>query len=478
VLLPPGTSLVESERIGRIVERKLLTYPEVVVTGRRTGRAELSEDAEGVQYNEIEAELRRGEGLRPQAEVVAAIRQDLSQVPGTSVNVGQPLSHRIEHMLSGTRAQLAINLFGPELDVLRQKAEEIRAVVATTPGAADLFVEQQTLVPQVNIAIDRGAAARYGLRPADVSTVIQTALNGSAVSRVLEGQAQFDLIVWTDSLSRNNIDVIRSLLVDTPAGGKIPVGQVAQVSYGSGPNQITREAVARKIVIQSNVQGRDLTGFVNDLRSQIERQVQLPQGYYLVYGGQFEQQARATRQLLSIGAVSVIAIFLLLFLAFGSVRSAVLVLSNLPLAVIGGVFAVYLTNKTISVASIVGFITLFGIATRNGIMMVTHYMQLRSEGKSWEDVVWQGSMERLNPVLMTALVASVGLIPLALRAGQPGTELQYPLAVVILGGMFTATPLTLLVIPALYNRFVAGREPVRSEAVEPALGTEPIAVAE
>lgn len=478
VLLPPGTSLVESERIGRIVERKLLTYPEVVVTGRRTGRAELSEDAEGVQYNEIEAELRRGKGLRPQAEVVAAIRQDLSQVPGTSINVGQPLSHRIEHMLSGTRAQLAINLFGPELDVLRQKAEEIRTVVATTPGAADLFVEQQTLVPQVNIAIDRAAAARYGLRPADVSTVIQTALNGSAVSRVLEGQAQFDLIVWTDSLSRNNIEVIRSLLVDTPAGGKIPVGQVAGVTYGSGPNQITREAVARKIVIQSNVQGRDLTGFVNDLRSQIERQVQLPQGYYLVYGGQFEQQARATRQLLSIGAVSVVAIFLLLFLAFGSVRSAVLVLSNLPLAVIGGVFAVYLTNKTISVASIVGFITLFGIATRNGIMMVTHYMQLRSEGKSWEDVVWQGSMERLNPVLMTALVASVGLIPLALRAGQPGTELQYPLAVVILGGMFTATPLTLLVIPALYNRFVAGREPVRSEAVESAVGTEPIAVAE
>jgi CzcA family heavy metal efflux pump len=474
VLLPPGTSLQESERIGRIVERKLLTYPEVVVTGRRTGRAELSEDAEGVQYNEIEAELRRGRGLRPQAEVVAAIRRDLAQLPGASVNVGQPLSHRIEHMLSGTRAQLAMNLFGPDLDVLRRKAAEIEAVAAGTPGVADLYVEQQTLVPQVNIAIDRALAARYGLRPADVSTVIQTALNGALASRVLEGQAQFDLVVWTDTLSRNNLEVIRALLLDTPSGAKIPVSQVARVGYGLGPNQITREAVARKIVIQSNVQGRDLTGFVDDLRSRIERQVQLPQGYFLTYGGQFEQQARAMRQLLTIGAVSVVCIFLLLFLAFGSMRSAFLVLSNLPLAVIGGIFAVYLTGGTLSVASIVGFITLFGIASRNGIMMVTHYLHLRNEGKSWEDVIWEGSMERLNPVLMTAVVASIGLVPLALRAGQPGTELQYPLAVVVLGGMFTATPLTLLVIPALYKKFVAGREAV--EAKQPDVVPEPGAI--
>ena len=460
VLLQPGTSLQESERIGQIVERKLLTYPEVVVTGRRTGRAELSEDAEGVQYNEIEVELRTGKGLRSQADLVAAMRKDLVQVPGVSLSIGQPLSHRIEHMLSGTRAQLAISLYGPDLPVLRQKAEEIRQVAAATPGVADLFVEQQTLVPQVQIAVDRGAAGRYGLRSGDISQAIQTAFNGSVASQVLEGQATFDLLVWTDSSSRNNLDLIRSLLIDTPSGAKIPVAQVAKVTQGLGPNQITREAVQRKIVIQSNVQGRDLSGFVNDLRVQIERQVVLPQGYFLQYGGQFEQQARAQKQLLSLGGVSLVAIFLLLFLAFGSLRAALLVLSNLPLAVIGGIFAVYFTNKTISVASIVGFITLFGIATRNGIMMVTHYMQLRAEGKPWDEVVWQGSMERLNPVLMTALVASIGLVPLALRAGQPGTELQYPLAVVILGGMITATPLTLLVIPALYNRFVAGRESV------------------
>ena len=466
VLLQPGTSLQESARIGRIAEEKLLRYPEILVTGRRTGRAELSEDAEGVQYNEIEAELRQGKGLRPQAEVVAALRRDLAQVPGASVNIGQPLSHRIEHMLSGTRAQLAINLFGPDLAVLRQKAEEIRRVAATTPGAADLFVEQQTLVPQVQIAIDRATAARYGLRPGDISETIQTAFNGSVASTVLEGQATFDLVVWTDSLSRTDLEVIRSLLLDTPSGARVPIGQVAQVSQAVGPNQISRDAVQRKIVIQSNVQGRDLTGFVDDLRGRIEQQVRLSEGYYIQYGGQFEQQARAQRQLLAIGSVSLVAIFLLLFLAFGSVRSAVLVLSNLPLAVIGGVFAIYLTNKTISVASIVGFITLFGIATRNGIMMVTHYLHLRTEGKSWDEVVWRGSMERLNPVLMTALVASIGLVPLALRAGQPGTELQYPLAVVILGGMVTATPLTLLVIPALYNRFVAGRERVRAEAAE------------
>ena len=464
VLLDPGTSLQESERIGRIVEQKLRKYPEVLLTARKTGRAELDEHAEGVQYNEIEVELRRGKGMRSQAELVAAIRKDLGQIPGVSVNVGQPLSHRIEHMLSGTRAQLAINLFGPDLSVLRQKAEEIRAVASATPGVADLFVEQQALVPQIQIAIDRAAAARYGLRPADISETIQTAFNGTVASEVLEGQATFDLVVWTDSLSRNNLDVIRSLLLDTPAGIKVPISQVARVTLDYGPNQISREAVMRKIVIQSNVQGRDLTGFVDDLRGRIARQVQLPQGYFLTYGGQFEQQTRAMRELLSIGAVSLVAIFLLLFLAFGSVRSAVLVLSNLPLAVIGGVFAVYLTNKTLSVASIVGFITLFGIATRNGIMMITHYMHLRAEGKSWDDVIWQGSMERLNPVLMTALVASIGLVPLALRAGQPGTELQYPLAVVILGGMFTATPLTLLVIPALYKRFVAGQERVAVEA--------------
>ena len=455
VLLQPGTSLAESERIGRLVELKLLTYPEVALTGRRTGRAELSEDAEGVQYNEIEVELRHTKGLRSQKMLVEAIRRDLGQVPGASVSVGQPLSHRIEHMLSGTRAQLGISLFGPDLAVLRSKAEEIRSVAAATPGVADLFVEQQTLVPQVQISIDRVAAARYGLRPADISNAIQTAFNGAIASQVLEGQATFDLVVWTDSLARGNIDVMRSLLVDTPTGAKVPISQVALVTQTIGPNQISREAVMRKIVIQSNVQGRDLTGFVDDLRARIAREVALPQGYFLQYGGQFEQQARATRQLLSIGGVSVVAIFLVLFLAFGSVRPAVLVLSNLPLAVIGGVFAVYVTNRTLSVASYVGFITLFGIATRNGIMMITHYLQLRAEGKSWEDVIWQGSMERLNPVLMTALVASVGLIPLALRAGQPGTELQYPLAVVILGGMLTATPLTLLVIPTLYKRFVA-----------------------
>ena len=457
VLLTPGTSLQESERIGRIVEEKLLSYREVSLTARKTGRAELDEHAEGVQYNEIEVELRRGKGMRSQANVVAAIRRDLGQLPGVSVNVGQPLSHRIEHMLSGTRAQLAVSLYGPDLSMLRKKAEEIRAVAAATPGVADLFVEQQTLVPQIQISIDRSAAARYGLRPADISETIQTAFNGSVASEVLEGQATFDLVVWTDSASRNNIDVIRSLLVDTPSGMKVPIAQVAPVTQDFGPNEISREAVMRKIVIQSNVAGRDLTGFVDDLRSRLERQVSLPQGYFLQFGGQFEQQARSMRQLLNIGGFSVIAIFLLLFLAFGSIRSAVLVLSNLPLAIIGGVFAVYLTNRTLSVASIVGFITLFGIATRNGIMMITHYMHLRGEGKPWDDVIWQGSMERLNPVLMTALVASAGLVPLALRAGQPGTELQYPLAVVILGGMLTATPLTLLVIPALYKRFVADR---------------------
>jgi CzcA family heavy metal efflux pump len=480
VLLTPGTSLQESERIGRIVEEKLLRYPEIALTARKTGRAELDEHAEGVQYNEIEVELRRGKGLRSQAEIVAAVRKDLGQVPGVSVNVGQPLSHRIEHMLSGTRAQLAVSLYGPDLSILRQKAEEIRAIASATAGVADLFVEQQNLVPQIQIAIDRSAAARFGLRPGDISEAIQTAFNGTVVSTVLEGQATFDLVVWTDSVSRNRMDVMRSLLIDTPSGTKVPIAQVARVTEDAGPNQISREAVMRKIVIQSNVQGRDLTGFVEDLRSRLDRQVQLPQGYFLQFGGQFEQQARAMRQLLSIGSVSVVAIFLLLFLAFGSVRSATLVLSNLPLAVIGGVFAVYFTNKTLSVASIVGFITLFGIATRNGIMMITHYIHLRAEGKSWDDVIWQGSMERLNPVLMTALVASVGLVPLALRAGQPGTELQYPLAVVILGGMFTATPLTLLVIPALYKRFVADREPAKignRSTVAPPSRSEPALVA-
>src|SRR5215207_1520431 len=452
VNMPPGTSLQESNRIGALIEGMLLEIPEVVSTTRRTGRAELDEHAAGVNTSELEVVTKEGE--RTHAEVTEDVRQRLARVPGADVEVGQPVSHRIDHLLSGTRAQIAIKLFGPDLATLRTKAGEIRDAMEGVPGIVDLLVEPQVGVPQVQVNMDRQAAAAVGLRAEDLAETVDTAFNGHSPSQVLEEQRTYDVLVRFDDSARESVESIGRTLIDTTAGAKVPIRQVAEVRVDQGPNTINRENVQRRIIVEANVADRDLGGVIEDVRAAISRKVQLPQGYFVQYGGQFESQEKASRQIAILSLVAVAGIFLLLYIALKSMRSALLVMANLPLALIGEVVMVFLSGGTLSVASLVGFITLFGIATRNGIMLISHYMHLmKEEGVGFRDAIVQGSMERLSPILMTALVTGVGLIPLALGAGEPGKEIQQPMAVVILGGIVTSTFLNMIVIPALFLKY-------------------------
>jgi len=470
--LPPGTSLRESNRIGNIIEKVLHQVPEVVSTTRRTGRAELDEHAAGVNTSEIEVVTK--EGGRKHSAVMEEVRQKLAQIPGVESEVGQPISHRIDHLLSGTRAQIAIKLFGPDLATLGAKANEIRGTMAAVPGIVDLLVEPQVGVPQVQVNLNRRAAAAVGLRADDLAKAVEVAFNGEAVSQVLEEQRTYDVFVRFNDSARQSIDTISRTLIDTPAGAKVPIGQVAEVRADQGPNTINRENVQRRIIIQANVAGRDLGSVISDVRSAINQQVALPRGYFVQYGGQFESQEKASRQITLLSVVAIGGIFLLLYIALKTARAALLVMANLPLALIGGVVMVFLSGGTLSVASLIGFITLFGIATRNGIMLISHYRHLmEEEGVSFRDAIVQGSMERLSPILMTALVTGVGLIPLALGAGEPGREIQQPMAVVILGGIVTSTFLNMIVIPALYLKFGRAEARVRTEDYprEPELAT-------
>jgi copper/silver efflux system protein len=460
--LPPGTSLKESNRVGNLIEVALREVPEVISTTRRTGRAELDEHAAGVNTSELEV-VTKGDG-RSHTEVMEDVRQKLAGIPGVAVEVGQPISHRIDHLLSGTRAQIAIKLFGPDLATLRTKANEIRDAMSTVPGVVDLLVEPQVGVPQVQINLKRQAAAAVGLSAGDLAEAVDTAFNGEIVSQVLEEQRTYDVLVRFDDSARQSVETIAGALIDTPAGAKVPIGQVAEVRVDQGPNTINRENVQRRIIIQSNVAGRDLGGVINGVRAAISQKVALPQGYFIQYGGQFEAQEKASRQITLLSLVAIAGIFLLLYIALRSTRAALLVMANLPLALIGGVAMVFLSGGTLSVASLVGFITLFGIATRNGIMLISHYRHLmEEEGVSFRDAIAQGSMERLSPILMTALVTGVGLIPLALGAGEPGREIQQPMAVVILGGIATSTFLNMIVIPALYLKFGGAEARVKTE---------------
>ena len=452
ISLPPGTALQESNRIGRIVEETLHKTPEVVSTTRRTGRAELDEHAAGVNASEIEVVTKQLD--RPQAAIMEEVRQNLSQIPGITSEVGQPMSHRMDHLLSGTRAQIAIKLFGPDLVTLRNKAEDIRKVMGTVPGVVDLMVEPQVGVPQLQINMDRKQAAAVGIRAGDLAGTVDTAFNGEAVSQVLEIQRTFDLVVRFNDAARKSAESIASTLIDTPTGAKVPISQVASVQVDQGPNTINRENVQRRIIIQSNVAGRDLGSVINEIRQKIGHGVALPEGYFVQYGGQFEAQEEAARKIALMSVVAIAGIFLLLYLALHSGRLALLVMANLPLALIGGVIMVFVSGGTLSIASLVGFITLFGIATRNGIMLVTHYQHLaQQESVPFRQSIIQGSLERLSPILMTALVTGVGLIPLALGVGQPGKEIQQPMAVVILGGIVTSTFLNMIVIPPLYFKY-------------------------
>ena len=446
-----GTGLVESDQLGRRVEEVLLAHPAVVSTARRTGRAELDEHAQGVNAAEIDVRLELGD--QHVEDVMAELRERVTIIPGMNVTIGQPIGHRIDHMLSGTRAAIAVKIFGPDLYQLRTVAENVRAAIEPIEGLVDLQVEQQSDVPQLRIHSDRAAMARFGVTPSGLAKAVDVAFNGEVVSQVLEGQSAFDLVVRYPDELRDSESKIAMARVDTPLGGTVPLAELATVRLERGPNTISREDVQRKIVVQANVEGRDVGSVVEDIQVRLDADVTMPEGYYVEYGGQFESGQAAARAISLLSIASILAIFMILFQEFRSARLALLVMVNLPLALIGGVFATMALGGVLNVATMVGFITLFGIAVRNGILLVSHYTHLLAEGLSLRDAVVQGSLERLNPILMTALTAALALIPLALGGGEPGKEIQAPLAVVVLGGLLTSTFLNMVVVPALFHEF-------------------------
>lgn len=443
----PGVSLEESDNVGRRAEELLLTVPEIKTVARKTGRAELDEHALGVNVSEIEAPFELGK--RSKKEVVAEVRAKLNTLPGVNVEIGQPISHRIDAMLSGTRANIAIKLFGTDLDKMFLLGNQIKSEIEGIPGIADLNVEQQIERPQLQIVPNREMMAKYGITPSEFNDMVEVYLAGKVVSQVYEGNKVFDLTLKAADDSRNSIEEIRNISVDA-VGGKIPFGQIAQIRSAAGPNTINRENVARKIVISANVSDGDLQGAVTRIQKAIKDNVELPEGYHVEYGGQFESAQSASRTLLFTSLMAIIVIFLLLYGQFKDVRQASAVLLNLPLALIGGVFAIFFADKIISIPAIIGFISLFGIATRNGMLLIDRYNELRSEGLSLHDAVIKGSLDRLNPILMTALTSALALVPLALGGELPGNEIQSPMAKVLLGGLLTSTMLNGFIIPVVY----------------------------
>ena len=443
----PGVSLEESDNVGRRAEELLLTVPEIKTVARKTGRAELDEHALGVNVSEIEAPFELGK--RSKKEVVAEVRAKLNTLPGVNVEIGQPISHRIDAMLSGTRANIAIKLFGTDLDKMFLLGNQIKSVIEGIPGIADLNVEQQIERPQLQIVPNREMMAKYGITPSEFNDMVEVYLAGKVVSQVYEGNKVFDLTLKAADDSRNSIEEIRNISVDA-LGGKIPFGQIAQIRSAAGPNTINRENVARKIVISANVSDGDLQGAVTKIQKAIRDNIELPEGYHVEYGGQFESAQSASRTLLFTSLMAIIVIFLLLYGQFKDVRQASAVLLNLPLALIGGIFAIFFADKIISIPAIIGFISLFGIATRNGMLLIDRYNELRSEGLSLHDAVVKGSLDRLNPILMTALTSALALVPLALGGELPGNEIQSPMAKVLLGGLLTSTMLNGFIIPVVY----------------------------
>lgn len=449
----PGTSLDVTTQMGLKASSHIISHKSVAAIGQRAGRAEGSDDYGASNFCEFDIRLTGASGDRK--GMVEHVREDFAKIPGLVINIGSYISHRMDHVLSGVNASIAIKLFGPELSVLHQLAPEIQKVLGSVPGAVDVQVEPIIPIPEIAIRINRQAAARHGLTVDQLSKTIETAFKGVAVSKVLEGQKTFDLVVWFEPKFRKSFDVIKATLIDTPSGRKIPIENVATIEYGTSPNTIRHENVSRNVVIQANVAGRDLGSVIDEIRKGINAQVHLPAGYYVVYGGQFEAQEQASRQLVFLSLLAILGIFILLTMAFRSLLAAAVVMVNLPLALIGGIWAIFLSGGVLSIGSLVGFITLFGISTRNGIMLVTHFNHLLGEGMSLDEILVQGSLDRLSPVLMTALTAGLGVLPIAILGGA-GRELEQPMAIVILGGMISSTALTLLVIPALFK--IIGRK--------------------
>jgi CzcA family heavy metal efflux pump len=456
VVTMPGISLDESDRIGRRVEEILLDEPEVTSVARRTGRAELDEHAQGVNAAEIDVSLGESPTGRSREELLAALRASFGELAGVSVTIGQPISHRIDHMLSGTRAAIAVKIFGDDLAELRRLSSEVREAMSGVDGVVDLSVEQPADVPFARVRFDRAAIAAHGLRIEDVARALEVAGPGATVSDVVDGAAIFDLVVRMP-IEANEVDALGDVPVVTPSGVVVPLRSLATVERDRGPSEIAREAVQRKMVVMCNVAGRDVGGVVADVRAAIESSIDVPSGYRIAYGGQFESAAEAARRIVLLGLLAIAGIFLLLSAAFGSSRDAVLVMVNLPLALVGGVAGVWMEGGVLSIASLVGFVTLFGIATRNGIMLVSHvrHLMLVDGVANVREAVRRAAMERLAPILMTALAAGLALVPLALAGGEPGSEIQSPMAVVILAGLLSSTLLNMLVVPALYVRFGA-----------------------
>ncbi|WP_254564391.1 efflux RND transporter permease subunit [Oscillatoria sp. HE19RPO] len=451
MVLYPGVSLEMTNRAGLAIQDALKDDPRFSWVQMRSGRAPGDADAGGVTLGHLDVEL-SDEGIENREEAIAKLREEFDKLPGVAPSIGGFISHRMDEVLSGVRSAIAVKVFGPELPELRILGGQVRDVMQDIPSIVDLQLEPQVPIRQVQIHFDRPAAARYGLTVGDLSDMVETALNGRVVSQVLEQQQLFDLVVWLKEDFRNNLDTIRNLLVDTPNGTKIPLAQVARIDYGTGPNTINRENVSRLIVVSANVSKGDLGSIVEEVREKIRESVQLPAGYFIQYGGQFEAEQRATQNFLIFGSLALIVIAILMYFAVKSLASTVMIMLNLPLAITGGIFSVALGGGVLSVASMVGFITLFGVATRNGLLLVDNYNSKLAEGMPLKSVIFQGSMERLTAILMTALTSALGMLPLAIGTGA-GKEILQPLAVVVLGGLFSSTALTLLVIPALYSQF-------------------------
>lgn len=450
-VLYPGGSLETTNQVSLVVEEHLKDDKHFNALQLRSGRAPGDSDVGGVNFAELDVELSES-GVKKREESVEILRKEFAKIPGVAVNIGGFISHRLDEVLSGVRSAIAVKIFGADLEQLRTIGQQVQSAMNNVNGIVDLQVEPQVPIKQLQIRFDRDAASRYGLQVGNLAETIETALNGNIVSQVLEQQQVFDLLVWLKEDSRNNLETISNLLVDVPDGKKVPLSQVAKVSFGEGPNTINRENVSRLIVVSANVNGRDLGSVITDIRDRIKTQVQLPSGYYIQYGGQFESQERATETLLFAGAIAFAAITILIYFAVKSIPATFMIMINLPLALVGGVISVALGGGIISVASMVGFITLFGVATRNGLLLVDNYNTKLAKGMPLQTVLVEGSLERLVAILMTALSSALGMVPLVIGTGA-GKEILQPLAVVVLGGLFTSTALTLLVLPALYSQF-------------------------